>query len=198
MNVRLQARHHFRALVHWQNNAFINQYDVTLDITTGCDDHDSQNVAMDRINHMLFHCFSDSIMINSDLTSEIRLYQAAGLKITTLPTDPFDQIIGLMLYSKLNAVCEGRMTVDSVSICSDHGDHIWYLHDHTEAIGPFAKAGWWNEPSCRHWHSTSSPDTVVDLKSKSDWARVDLAWPAENQHSQDGKVVFAKFDRDDD
>jgi hypothetical protein len=34
-----------------------------------------------------------------------------GINVTTLPEEPVDQIIGMMLYYKLNAIMEGRMIV---------------------------------------------------------------------------------------
>lgn len=198
MNQRLQVKHTFCCLIHYENRAFINQYHVTLDLVTACRDHESQNIAMDRMVHMLHAVFADSVMIESTDTDQIKLYRDAGLAVTTLPAEPVDQIICLMLHCKMNAVCEDRLIVNSISLCSDQGDHVWYLHNDDETAGPFQEAGWWNdaEPSQAHLHH--SGDTVVDLKTKSAWARLDLDWPSDSNTNSDGKVVFAKFDRDQD
>lgn len=177
---------------------FTNQYHLTLDLVTACRDHESQNIAMDRMVYMLHEVFADSIMIASDDTDQIKLYRDAGLRVTTLPTDPVDQIIGLMLYCKMNAVCEGRMIINSISLCSDRGDHVWYLHDDYEYVGPFQETGWWHEAMPSQTHLRHSGETVVDLKTKSEWSRLDLDWPSDAPDNSDGKVVFAKFDRDQD
>ena len=198
MNQRLQVKHTFCCLVHYEKRAFINQYHVTLDLVTACRDTESQNIAMDRMVHMLHTVFADSVMIESTDIDQIKLYRSAGLHVTTLPAEPVDQIICLMLYCKMNAVCENRLIVNSISLCSDHGDHVWYLHDDNESVGPFQEAGWWNDAAPSQTHPHHSGDTVVDLKIKSEWGKFDLDWPSDAAGNKDGQVVFAKFDRGND
>lgn len=197
MNVRLQVKNSFRAMVHYESELFVNQYHVTIDLVTACRDHADQNIAMDRINYMLHEVFDDSVMIDVNDCQQIELYRAAGMRVTTLPAEPVDQIIGLMLYCKMNAICEGRMLINAVSLCSDRGDHVWYLHDDSESVGPFQLAGWWNDSVPSSSHPRDNGETVVNLKSKCEWARLDLDWPSDIL-TTDGKVVFAKFDRDQD
>lgn len=183
-------------MLYWADSILTNQYHVTMNITTACRDHESQNIAMDRMNYMLHDVFRDSVMIDAKEHDRIRLLKAAGLRVTTLPAEPVDQIIGLMLYCKMNAVCEGRLVIDAVNLCSDHGDHIWYLHDDTESVGPFQNAGWWNDADPSQWQQRQPGKTVVNLKTKSEWTRLELDWPTESDTNPDGKIVFAKFDRD--
>jgi hypothetical protein len=197
VNVRLQIKSNFICLAHYQNKMFTNQYHVTVDLTTACTDNESQNVAMDRIMYFLHEVLQDSVLINCDDSAQIRLYRAAGMRVTTLPEAPVDQIIGMMLYCKLNAICESRVMINAVGLCSDHGNHVWYLHDDSESLGPFAEAGWWNRSTPLHWHTKGSGSRVVDLKTCAEWNQVDLDWPNDDAPAVDGKVVFARFDRDD-
>lgn len=196
MNVRLKIKHTFCAMVHYEGQLFTNQYHVTIDLVTACRDHESQNIAMDRMTHMLHEVFTDSVMIDQVDSQQIELYRAAGMRVTTLPGEPVDQIIGLMLHCKMNAVCEGRMIISSVHLCSDRGDHVWYLHDENESVGPFHSTGWWNEATPANSHPRANGETVVDLKTKSEWGKFNLDWPSDAPNT-DGKVVFAKFDRND-
>lgn len=198
MNVRLQIRQNFRAMVHYADSLFTNQYHYTLDLTTVSENQNDHDIAMHRIAHMTNTALADSVMIDVQQHHQIDRYRTAGMRVTTLPAQPLDQIIGMMLYCKLNAVCEGTMTINSVSLCSDHGDHVWYLHNEDESVGPFDEEGWWHDPTPLHWHSAPSKDTVVDLKAKPEWNRLDLDWSSQSSPAQDGKVVFAMFDRGQD
>jgi hypothetical protein len=152
---------------------------------------------MDRIMYFLHEVLQDSVLIDCNDTAQIRLYRAAGMRVTTLPQAPVDQIMGMMLYCKLNAICESRILINTVSLCSDHGNHIWYLHDESESLGPFAEAGWWDRFTPLHWHTKGSGSRVLDLKAYAEWNQVDLDWPHNDTTPADGKVVYAKFDQDD-
>jgi predicted Fe-Mo cluster-binding NifX family protein len=89
----------------------------------------------------------DAVFIkDTDDQEQIALLKAAGIKVIALPEEPVDQIIGMMLYSKLSAVMEGCMLIRSIMLSSTAGDNVIYEHDAQESVAPFDQPGWWNEP----------------------------------------------------
>lgn len=184
-------------MVHYRDCLFINQYHYTADMTTVSHNNSDHDTAMDRIMYMTNTALADSVMIDVKDQAQIELYRAAGMRVTTLPAEPVDQIIGMMLYCKLNAVCENNMVINAVSVCSERGNHVWNLHHEDENIGVFESEGWWHDTTPLHWHPHVKHDTVVDLKAKPEWGRLDLDWHSQDSTDQDGTVVFARFDRGD-
>jgi hypothetical protein len=117
-----------------------------------------------------------------------------GVNVTTLPADPVDQVVGIMLYCKLNAIMEGRMTVDSLNIASQLGDQVWYLHDAQDNLDMFTVDGWWHSPSAQHHTLTldAYPDNVIQV-APSAWIEHGLLWPEATTESSGGTVVFGNF-----
>jgi hypothetical protein len=74
-----------------------------------------------------------------------------------------------------------------------------YRHNHTEATGPMAGAGWWHDPR-PSWIATGTKSLstkVVALSRSPEWHAVGLDWPNKTS-AADSAVVFADFDRDAD
>ena len=186
----------FRAGVHWSDTFFISEYTVRLLLVTGTSDIQSQNVALFRMQQMVRREFTDAVFINKDNTKQIKLYRAAGMKVVELPEEPLDQIIGIMLFCKLNAVAEGRLVVLECEVGSDNGDNMFYCHDADEPIGPFAKSGWWNDVSPKITNYKERNSRVVEMANFNTWKSNGLLWPEEEEeepvHSANVVVVFKK------
>jgi len=121
-----------------------------------------------------------------------------GIRVTTLPEEPVDQIVGMMLYYKLNAVMEQRMTVTGLDIASSLGDNVWYQHDEDDLSGPFATDGWWYRASMQH--ESIEPDPVLDNVVKvipTGWYELNLDWPENSAPIVDNTIVYGKFPRND-
>jgi hypothetical protein len=119
-----------------------------------------------------------------------------GANVVTLPDEPVDQIVGLMLYCKLNAIMEGVMTVTALDICSSLGDDVWYEHTEEDAVGPFFDAGWWNLATTVHNNLDGADRNTKVVKVVPDcWAEYGLCWPdpVDKDQEKAHTVVYAKF-----
>jgi hypothetical protein len=120
--------------------------------------------------------------------------------VTTLPEEPVDQIVGMMLYYKLNAIMEGRMTVTRLDLMSALGDSVWYQHDEEEdSPGPFRAEGWWHEPTVQH-DTVAVGDVgnnVVKVVPNA-WIEYGLTWPENTPEPTANTVVFANFSKNED
>ena len=193
MNVRLQYDIEFLAGIYYDDRLQMNKYDASISLTTATKDVASTNIAMERLRAFVFEELANTVFINQNNMERAEFLQMIGVNVTTLPEEPVDQIIGMMLYYKLNAIMEGRMVITSLDISSSLGDGVWYQHDEEDLAGPFAADGWWHQSSTQH--ETIEPQEVGDNVVKvisTGWHEMGLDWP-ENQAPVANTVVYANF-----
>ena len=123
---------------------YINTYTARIRIhTTSMYDSDHDR-AYGRMDYWFEEVMQDSVMIGSD-SPVIKAYSATGQRLLVFPDDPVDQLVGIMLCLKLNAMTEGRLIITDIDLSSVHGADMTYQHNVNEATGPMADAGWWHD-----------------------------------------------------
>jgi predicted Fe-Mo cluster-binding NifX family protein len=200
MNVRLEYDMNWRAAIWFEERLQINDYSAELSIYTNTMDHEDHVTCMSRLNHFMYHELTNTVFIKQDDQDQLRALAAAGIKVTTLPEEPIDQIIGIALYCKLNAILEQRMIVTNVTIQSLLGDNVRYLHNSQESLGPCSDTGWWTDPGPIHsnFKPAAGNRRVVKLNRTPTWRDLDLGWSgAEEPKNETNTVVFAKFPTDE-
>ena len=197
MNVRLQYDVEFLANIYYEETLQINSYSANITLLTTSTDTAITNIAMERLKAFLHYELSNVIFINQAHTAQAELFQAVGCNVCTLPEEPVDQIIGLMLYCKLNAIMEKHLIVTGLNISSSLGDDVWYQHDEEDAIGPFRAEGWWHDPSTQKetLDPEGTPDNVVKVQSTG-WYELGLDWP-ETKKEQSAKIVYPDFKKNE-
>jgi len=200
MNVRLQYDLEFLAGIYFEDRLQMNRYSVSMSLLTKTKDGASTNAALERVKAFVHGAMDSTIFINQANTESAEFLQMAGCDVTTLPEEPVDQIVGMMLYYKLNAITEGRMIITGLDLCSTLGDSVWYQHDEDDVAGPFADEGWWHQPNMRHdsIEPEPMPDNVVKVTTTIDWHELELDWP-EDMVTVAGNdtVVYANFPRNE-
>jgi hypothetical protein len=201
MNVRLQYPTTFTAGIFYAGELRMNNYRVNLHLITGEVTGDEHNIALDRIKYFLHNQINSSVFVNRENLSSCQSLTAAGIRVTPIPEEPVDQVIGIMLYCKLNAIMEQRMIITEIELSSELGDSIVYLHNDLENMGPIEDAGWWHDPEPTHVDSAVVDiDNVVPLNYNTSWKELGLAWDnivVVRPDDTDNKVVFADFSKDD-
>lgn len=198
MNVRLGYDLKFLAGIYYQDQLQLNAYTLRMGLLTQSSDSRFTNVAMDRVNHFVHGVLANTVFVEHSQPQVAQTLKAMGVNVTTLPEQPIDQIIGIMLYHKLNAIMEGQMIITELEISSALGDSVRYLHDATDASGPFAEDGWWHRSSMQHSDVTSDTqqDNVFRVAGSS-WRDVDLEWPDQEVAPDSSTVVFANFPKNE-
>lgn len=197
MNVRLEYTLHFSAGVHYGGQLIMNQYRLTVYMVTNVREAELTNTAFERLKFFINQELDSSIFINSEEQEACRLYSAAGIKLTTLPKDPVDQIVGVMLFHKLNAIMEGRISVMETELSSHLGDNMVYLHSENETTEDIEIPKWWTSPDLTHFDSEFSDDhQVVTLGHHSQWNELGLGW-SDQEPKETGNIVFADFGKDE-
>jgi hypothetical protein len=198
MNVRLQYDLDFLAGVYYADQLQMNRYTVSLNLLTKSKDSASTNIALDRVKAFVHGALESTVFINQDNMERAEFMQMMGIRVTTLPQEPVDQIVGMMLYYKLNAIMEDRMTVTGLDIASSLGDNVWYQHDEEDSAGPFVTDGWWYRASMQHESIERDPEpgNIVKVMSTG-WYELNLEWPENTAPVSDNTVVYANFPRNE-
>lgn len=199
MSARIQRNFIFQAGAFFEDKFCMNMYDIDVFFNVETTNIREQNIALDRMKFFLSETLSNSIFVQDSEETVIEKYLLADLKVCTLPEEPYDQIIGIMLMAKLNAIAEGRLMVTDISITSEMSDGVVVSHSFDENMGPFSNEGWWHDSSNRISCATSSgkkQNKIVKLiKPSVDWSDIYLSWNAEKDIIVPAtEVVFANFD----
>lgn len=199
MNVRLQYDLEFLAGLYFEDQLQLNSYRVNLSMITNTSDASSINIAMDRLKAFVYGELEHTVFINSALKDKAELMHMMGMNMTTLPEEPVDQIVGMMLYYKLNAIMEDRIQVVQLDISSTLGDNVWFQHDDEDSSGPFFAAdGWWHIPTVQHntVETLDDRDNVVKVIPNA-WIEYGLMWPIAGAAHTSNTVVFGNFSKND-
>lgn len=185
----------FTAAVYYGDETRMNNYQLTVWMTTNSHDASSHNVAFERVKYFVYDCLDSTVFVNQSNQDQCQRFMDAGMRITTMPGEPVDQLIGLMLYCKLNAIMEDRILVDETEISSALGESIVYLHSENEITDVGTVPDWWTSADDAHSDYVAlDVDKVVAMPGNSIWRELDLSWPEPVDHANTGNiVVFADF-----
>lgn len=202
MTARISREFTFFNGLYFNNKNYVNSYHINCVLTVNTELVVEQNIALERIKYFLYEFLEHSVFINQDNQQQIEKYINAGVNVCTLPEEPYDQIIGIMLFVKFNAITEGRLTINDLSIESAMSDGVSCLFSEEENIGPFVLRDWWNESSCRINNVVSKNKKVVKInKIKNNWEELNLIWNQDNDCKDtfidEPKIIFPNFDKKD-
>lgn len=197
MNVRLSKSFRIPALLVTEDTSvLINFYNIMIQMTTESDDSHNINCAFERIKYWIHEVLQNSVLTRCD-DKNISAWQSLGFKVVALPDDPIDQLVGIMIALKLNAICQQRLHIHDVAISSSYEDDMIYHHTADEAVGPFADQGWWHDPRptwADSGRKQKNSAKVISLHRNQEWKDLGLAWPGE---VADAQIVIADFGRDE-
>lgn len=177
MNVRIRFNYDIRSAAWIGDEFLINNFAVNLQLITQSHNSQDHSVCMGRIRTVIDQ-LEHSIFVHQDNTVKINEFINCGLRVTAFPQEPIDQIVGVVLFEKLNAVLEDRMRVTDIDICSDFGDNIWFMHSENEKISAIPNTGWWVDasPMCNVIYNSAAEKKVVKLRKQLNWKSFDLEW----------------------
>jgi len=177
MTAKIEKDFTFETAVHMDDKFFINSYWMTVRMLVNTESQHEQNIAIERLNYFLTECVENSVFVNSKDDKAIEKYTMADIKVLTLPEDPFDQIVGIVLMAKLNAILEEKLYITDITFFSKLTAGIKF-HSPVEEIEEFSGKHWWNDPtlSTKEPKSNKKKDKIVRLFDSDDWAETGLVW----------------------
>lgn len=194
MTTRIERDFSFQAGVYFQEEFLMNVYTISLYMDVETESIREQNIAMERIKYFLNDCLENSIFVQDTEHKIIEKYNSCGFKVCTVPEEPYDQIITILLLTKLNSITEGRLVITDITLGSRISDQVKFSYDIESPRGPLEVAGWWTDNGT----SISDPvkksvrkDKIVKLfKTQStDWAEYNLIWKEKDPKIK-SEIVF--------
>lgn len=191
--------------IHYDGRLQMNEYSVKAYMMTNTEDPADHNIALNRIKHFVYNELESTIFVDIDDIEQCTLYANAGLNITTMPSAPVDQLIGIMMFTKFTAITEERLIIGEIEISSALGDGVIYLHGENENVSDVIVPVWWTSSDLVH-NDLTDTDKVVTMHKGSVWRELELQWPDIEDNTDDmpavdetgNTVVFADFKRLDD
>jgi hypothetical protein len=174
---RIEKDFSFLASLYFHEHTVVNQYNMTLFIDVATDDEEEQLTAIERIQFLLKCYIEHSVFVCQEHKAQISLLEKAGLTVIALPDEPYDQIVGLILLRKFNAITEGRLIVTEIKFGSRLSADIRF-HNDIEESEEFSEPAWYNDPALTI-HNTdkkSKKDKVVKFEQLEDWNKIGLNW----------------------
>lgn len=197
MNIQLRHERQFLAAFWNEGDDFAhrlvtNVYHCRLKFLTKTNDQHQINVAVGRALYMLDEEFADTVFFSNESHDAAHMFDHLDINVTTLPGPPVDQIIGMMLFCKLQAVMQDRVELQALELSSVRGHDVWYVHDNTENLGPFAADGWWHVADPVHCEVFDHDHDVAKIQPNL-WKSLDLDWPGPDQPNS--KILHVDFSR---
>ena len=190
MSTRIERDFTFQAAVHFEEVFTMNIYEIGLAMVVDTDSIEEQNIAMNRIKHFLSECLENSVLVHIDEKKAVDKYSAADIKVCTLPEEPYDQIITLLLLLKLNAITEGRLHITDIVLKSVLSDGVKFSYDIESALSnSFDSKGWWNDSSSSISTKIPKKDKLVKITKNTDWASFGLEW-VQKPHKKAEEIIF--------
>ena len=198
MNVRIAQLLSFNAATWYDNELQMTEYTVKLWMITNTYSDREQNIAIRRAKHFVFDQLENTIFIDCAEEDKARSFMDVGLNVTTIPGPPADQLIGIMVFHKLNAIMENRIRVVEIEISTGNG--VVYLHNENETSEDLVQSDWWTAIDLTHCDlEPADSDKVLSIAHNTVWRDLELDWPTEEVDTKSGNVVvFADFKQTDD
>lgn len=168
------------AAVHFNGKFMVNFYEMFASMTINTLDAPDQNIAVERITHFLGTVIEDCIFVCEKEKDAIEKYTKAGMTVCTIPEDPYDQIVGLILINKCNAIMENRIVMTDVTFGSKLSNLIKFELSNETAEAEFGGDHWWNIPTTCVQNKKTKKDKIVNLFDHKcdDWVELELTWQA--------------------
>lgn len=177
MNTRIVKEYTIDSAVHFDNKFMITPFDMSLYMDVETDSVREQNVAIERVNYFLQYHIDSAVFVDSKLTEVINKYESAGISVIEIPEEPYDQVIGVVLMLKLNAIMENRMIVTDCIFGSKLSMGIKFDLALEQAEDTFVGPFWWNNSSVTVSNRVpTKKDKIVKLFNADKWDDLKLTW----------------------
>ena len=187
MTTRVERDFDFEAGIHFNDTFYVNSYIITLSMLVETESIKEQNIALDRIIHFLSVVLHSSLFVHQKDTAAIEKYKNAGMRVCTLPEEPYDQIVSMVILVKLNAITEGRMVITDLTLSSNLSEGVRFctVAEIAEKMIDNSPELWCNASTLCVEHSSKEEgdDKVVKLFGQTGGAEVALEWKQKQKFS---------------
>mgnify|MGYP003341632791 FL=1 len=178
MNAQIEKEFKFQAGLYFSDQFFLNLYTLSVHMEVSTESIREQNIAMERIHYFLYDKLEHAFFIKDTEKKLIDKLTNLGMKACPIPEEPYDQIIALVLISKLNAITEGRLIITDIVIESRLSDGVKFKENAETAQHVLGQNGWWRgfQPTIVDLPKYKLSDAKVVQLINNEWNEVCLSW----------------------
>jgi len=173
---RIHKDFSFLAANYLESRYSVNQYEVVISMDIITESHQDQNIANGRLNYLFYELLEGCVFIDERDTKTIEKFVDLGITVCSLPEDAWDQVIGVVLFKKINAVLEGRIIVTDLVIGSRMSGGVKFDMCAEELQELCNEKKWYNEPFPNLNDIHRKDSTKVVSLFKDNWSKIDLNW----------------------
>jgi len=127
-----------------------NDTEVTLHLTPKNNDAEAQNITFEKYRYIFAKILQNSIFIGRH-KDDYKTFFKYTKSLIDFPVKPVDQIVGVCLFAKLNAIGGDTLRVNAIDIESWQGENLKFIITNDSPEGEFVPKGvdeyyWWNDP----------------------------------------------------
>lgn len=167
----------FLSCVHFDKRFMTNLYEMSASMSVETDNIHEQNVAIERMNYYLTHYLDDSVFVCDTETTAIDNYKNAGIKPCIIPEEPYDQVVGLILLNKCNAIMENRIIIEDMVFGSKLSNLVRFKIDIETAVNEYSGKFWYNDHNLSS-EKKKTKTKIVSLFGNNTWEELNLTWKA--------------------
>lgn len=193
MTTKIEKDFVFQAAIYFEKTFLLNIYDLKLSMLVETELIREQNIAMERMHFILEDCLENCIFVNDTEKEKICDFQKAGIKVCTIPEEPYDQILSLLILLKLNSIMEGKLYITDLVLSSKLSSGVRFNAVAEVAENFFSGSHWWNKNTTEinDLVNEDKKQKIVKLFNEENWDSVGLAWK-EKTKSTKKKVTEPK------
>lgn len=181
----------WQGIIYFEKVLLPNEWTIKVDFNGEADDAYEEQIAFDRCRFIIEDCYQDSLFVDINDDTFMKLKDKMAGTIITLPDEPVDSAIAIATLSKFACVAEDRLSFSSMSISSRLSDSVelnitadilseipWLLDNPIKSLT--GEAAWFmrsNAGITDMWIKSKNKHEVI--RDMDDWAKHGLAWDPE-------------------
>ncbi len=175
MNIQIEKDFTFLTAIHFEEQYMVNLYELKAKMEVCTEDALEQNIAIERMTYFLSSHIENIIFVKDTEKDAILNYTNAGMKVCVIPEEPYDQIVGMLLINKCNAIMEGRIVVTEMTFGSKLSNLIKFTISGEIAKLEYPEDVWYNKHTLAI-SDKNKKEKIVTLFDKNNWAELNLTW----------------------
>jgi hypothetical protein len=179
-------------------------FEIAFDLDT--EDTAKQNTAFLRIKHLIENVLNDSIFICLDNTLLPVLKKDSETAVITFILEPMDLVIATTLWRKIEAITDGLLVIERISLSSDKADNLTinlsqdFMEDASmleeDPFKKYGKPAWWfrNDLGVEDWIEEGDPQMQIhyNVNRWPDYLEWDYEFKEEDAEPKDNVVPLDK------
>lgn len=125
--IKLEER--FSACIVVNDVLIPNTWELTINLIPNSNTQKNYNIALDRIQFYIGEVLDNSILLSPQSVELFAKSIGINGTVHTLPGEPYDHLLSICLYTKLNSILERVFFVESVGVSSYQGEGITHTYD---------------------------------------------------------------------